>query len=116
MLAVDEQTSLRAGHADVETTGEVPSTPVAIDGSTHAAANGFFDDQPARFEDIVALVHSTTAKAINDALYRDALDRAAQEQGLSLSAYVRGTALGNHPSQQSSTSGAAQPTSSGGRT
>ena len=81
MLAVDEQTSLRAGHADVETTGEVPSTPVAIDGSTHAAANGFFDDQPARFEDIVALVHSTTAKAINDALYRDALDRAQTARG-----------------------------------
>ena len=74
MLAVDEQTSLRAGHADVETTGEVPST-VAIDGSTHAAATGFFEDQPAGFEDLVALVHSTTAKAINDALYRDALDR-----------------------------------------
>ena len=74
MLAVDEQTSLRAGHADVETTGEVPST-VAIDGSTHAAATGFFEDQPAGFEDLVALVQSTTAKAINDALYRDALDR-----------------------------------------
>jgi hypothetical protein len=94
MLAVDEQTSLRAGHADVETTGEVPSTPVAIDGSTHAAANGFFDDQPARFEDIVALVHSTTAKAINDALYRDALDRAQTARGttVNVSALARARA------------------------
>jgi hypothetical protein len=94
MLAVDEQTSLRAGHADVETTGEVPSTPVAIDGSTHAAANGFFDDQPARIEDIVALVHSTTAKAINDALYRDALDRAQTARGttVNVSALARARA------------------------
>jgi hypothetical protein len=94
MLAVDEQTSLRAGHADVETTGEVPSTPVAIDGSTHAAANGFFDDQPARFEDTVALVHSTTAKAINDALYRDALDRAQTARGttVNVSALARARA------------------------